>query len=719
MKYKLKDQAGQLYEMPAEVAAQALQDGLQPVDAMHFADEDGNDYEIPPDKASQALRDGLMLHGTTKQKAAGMSGLEAGARKVAQGVTMGFADEIAGGVQSLFNDKSYAENRDEFREGDEAAGEKLGGWGTALEVGGGLAPALLNPAALAGNALKAGSKEAIIRSAKQGAITGLGMSEADLTKGELGQAALDTGVGGLVGGVSEAVLPRVASAAGKGISRAWSKLKTTASDHIDPLVQRALASGATSKDFKGPLRAKLFGAAAELDDAGNVLKPAIKGDIELVNDLGAFKRGELESVLPDAELGAKATFRAGDGLYPDQRAIQHRLDKQIAPVIGKQIGELYEEAVAQGVRPDIVGAVVPGSEEQLMGMLEKSKNAADYSKRMNTWLTKHVLQDPELAKIINNADPSAVIEARDSAVEWTRRMIENRGNVEKLLEIIQSLAKPSAFNKVFGQMSEKAKVAQLLYGRLNDSLKSALDEVAEKSGNATLSQLNRQYSAIINISGLLENGIAKEMTESTTLGAIKRSTAGGFLGTSLGAAAGAPFGPAGAVIGGAAGGVAGTSLSKYVESTEGRLARAAAGEKLALQMGKLPRTTDALRGWIKSNPAALQFLGPEVVQAAMTLPDAVWQQQAREIMPLLRDAGVFPVSEYPTELDGKVAGPDKLAATNKLKQLNMPRSAQALRQNQLNKDGTLPPELMPRTQEDYLKEISPETFSKNLRSLGY
>lgn len=699
-KYKFKNpETGGVGEIPADHVAEAVRDGMVPVDQIKlYNPETKASGSVAPEMLGSALQDGLLVEDSTAHRSDSMSGLEAGARKVGQGLTMGFADEIAGGVKSLFNDKSYAENRDEFREGDAAASEKLGGWGTALEVAGGLAPALVNPGAL----LKAGGKEAIVRSAKQGAVNALGLSEADLTKGEFGQAALDTGIGAAVGGVAEAVLPRLAGSASKGVKRAWSKLKTTAADHVDPLVQRALASGATSKDFKGPLRDKLF------------------KDIEIVNELGVFKPGELDSVLPDAELGAKVAFRPGDGLYPDQRAIQHRIDKQLAPVVGKQIGELYEEAAALGVRPDIVGAVVPGSEEQLMALLEKSKDAADYRKRMNTWLTKHVLQDQELAKIINNADPSSVIEARDAAVEWTRRMIENRGNVEKLLEIKQSLAKPSAFNKVPGQMSEKSKVAQLLYGRLNDSLKSALDEVAEESGNATLSKLNQQYSALANISGLLENGIAKEMTENSTLGAIKRSTAGGFAGTSAGAAIGSTFGPVGAVIGGAAGGVAGTSISNYVASTEGRLARAAAGERLTKAMGKLPRTTSALRQWITQNPdAAIPMFGAELVKLAETLPESVWQQQARELMPILNEQGLFPKSKYPTELDGRVAGPDKLAATNDLKTLNLPRSAHSLRQNELNKTGQLPPELMPKSQEEYLEQLSPAGFMQNLEGLGY
>jgi hypothetical protein len=122
------------------------------------------------------------------------STLEAVARGVKQGVTLGFGDEITGALESALTTKTYKQARDEARANDEAA-KKAHRWGFGIgEVLGGAAI----PVPGAGVAGVAGMA---IRGAAVGAASGLGNSEADLTEGNIGGAAKDVAYGAGIGGI--------------------------------------------------------------------------------------------------------------------------------------------------------------------------------------------------------------------------------------------------------------------------------------------------------------------------------------------------------------------------------------------------------------------------------------------------------------------------------------------------------------------------------------
>jgi hypothetical protein len=201
------------------------------------------------------------------------SKLESGLRGAAQGATLGFADELAGGGEALgdvlgltnhnvdLGDilSAYQKHRDESRKAFKAAQEanpltyglgELGGGVAGVVAGGGLASVLgkgalaaggaeaLGVGAEAAGALGAGAeavtageaaatgakalstgqaiREAALTGAKYGGIGGLGSSEADLTKGEIGGAARDViegaGMGGATGGTIQAVAPKIGAA---------------------------------------------------------------------------------------------------------------------------------------------------------------------------------------------------------------------------------------------------------------------------------------------------------------------------------------------------------------------------------------------------------------------------------------------------------------------------------------------------------------------------
>jgi hypothetical protein len=155
--------------------------------------------------------------------------LETAGIAAAQGLTFDFADEIAGIMGGTWDyltsdekktlAEEYREDRDAFRRRADLAFEQNPATYIASDVAGGIIPALFTGGATAvasagkgvakgavKGALKSGVKQAAKTGAKTGAAVGLGASEADLTKGEVGEAAKDVAIGtGLGAGLGVAL----------------------------------------------------------------------------------------------------------------------------------------------------------------------------------------------------------------------------------------------------------------------------------------------------------------------------------------------------------------------------------------------------------------------------------------------------------------------------------------------------------------------------------
>lgn len=136
--------------------------------------------------------------------------LESAARGGAQGISLGFADELVGAggaaldsVKKLSTEdivKDYISNRDKYREND-AAAKKANPWTYGLsEVGGGVATGLVPGLNIASGATKAAR---VAKAAGLGSVVGLGTSDADLTEGDVGGAAWDAAKGGTIGAVAQ------------------------------------------------------------------------------------------------------------------------------------------------------------------------------------------------------------------------------------------------------------------------------------------------------------------------------------------------------------------------------------------------------------------------------------------------------------------------------------------------------------------------------------
>ena len=93
-------------------------------------DSKGQSFEVDEDKVSEAEKDGFLpvvSNGTEEHRVSfsdlplaakdgyspisSIGKLESGLRGLAQGVSMGFADEITGALESAFTDKTYKQSR--------------------------------------------------------------------------------------------------------------------------------------------------------------------------------------------------------------------------------------------------------------------------------------------------------------------------------------------------------------------------------------------------------------------------------------------------------------------------------------------------------------------------------------------------------------------------------------------------------------------------------
>lgn len=159
------------------------------------------------------------------QTAPEVSKAESALRGAAQGLSLGFADEVTAGLESALTDKSYDEAREESRAAYDQAQKANPITYGAGELGGGFASAFIPGLNAAKGATLAG-RAAIAAGA--GAASGIGHSTAEDTTG----LAKDAAIGGALSGlgtvaVEKAVVPGI-RAAGKWFGKGAEKLAVNA-----------------------------------------------------------------------------------------------------------------------------------------------------------------------------------------------------------------------------------------------------------------------------------------------------------------------------------------------------------------------------------------------------------------------------------------------------------------------------------------------------------
>lgn len=154
-----------------------------------------------------------------------MTGLESAALGALQSASLGTADEIEAGAKAAYDTafgdtkladiaSKYRSEREPIRARYEKARQDNPASYTAGEIGGGIASTLIPGIGLAKGA-SLGSK--LLTAGAYGAASGLGTSTADLTKGDIGNAAEDTLWGAGTGAVTQGALSGLGAAA-KGLT---------------------------------------------------------------------------------------------------------------------------------------------------------------------------------------------------------------------------------------------------------------------------------------------------------------------------------------------------------------------------------------------------------------------------------------------------------------------------------------------------------------------
>jgi hypothetical protein len=254
--------------------------------------QDGNE----PDKAIQLAREAMAVRAGKQDPQwldAGMDPQSAAVVNRVSGASAGFDDEIAGalaaGKAKLSGGDAlpaYRKARDE-RRALKTSAKQYDPHPVLNEMGGAL---LTAPLLGAGQGLAG----AIRTGAAYGATLGLGNSNADLTQGdlgELGNAAIDTGVGGVIGGAAGAAGYGLASAAG----RTGRYLLDNGAEAIGKRTAAQSAAQAVARDVAGSASEP----AASSIGRSKTVDQAFRGGQEIEKDVtaelqksGAMPKGE-------------------------------------------------------------------------------------------------------------------------------------------------------------------------------------------------------------------------------------------------------------------------------------------------------------------------------------------------------------------------------------------------------------------------------------------
>lgn len=287
---------------------------------------------------------------------------ESALRGAMQGATFGFGDELVGAAKSandvLFGTKkmkelpeSYRQHRDVSRAYNEAAREVNPNAYTAGEVAGGIGTAFIPGLGLlkGGTALKAIGQGAAI-----GGLQGLGTSNADLTKGDIGNAAEDVvggaTVGGALGGVAHGAIGAIKGLTAEKVGKKMANVFLSTPEEVTETYIRN-----PQKVMAAPKR---FEVAQNYENALDQLQNEVKSGSQqsrqiLTNEGTKFNRGDIASIF---ENKAKELADRSEGIWdnPEQKSAYNWL-KNTAEQYRAQGAEAPAEVSANRVKDLLQG----------------------------------------------------------------------------------------------------------------------------------------------------------------------------------------------------------------------------------------------------------------------------------------------------------------------------------------------------------------------------
>lgn len=328
--FKVRDSKGTTFDVDEDKLHEAEADGFLPV-----VTNGQEEHRVASADLPMAMKDGYkpLSHSDIGK-------FESGLRGLAQGASLGFADEITGALESALTDKTYEQARNESRESYKEAQEANPLTYGASEVGGSVATAFvpgLNVAKGASLAARAGQAAAL------GGAAGLGMSEEESLAG----MAKDTAVGAALGGGLQAAGEKIVSPLLKKAGSVTDDVLQAVKPSEDGMLNRGVAKAA-----------RLFSGVDEDAALRQIQRPqqvaAAEAD-DFIHQVGQRAVQEADAIGGDIgrevnKAGREFNQKYGTRVFDDALALPTKIDeflevtkpsaKGFSPLDDKQIEEL-------------------------------------------------------------------------------------------------------------------------------------------------------------------------------------------------------------------------------------------------------------------------------------------------------------------------------------------------------------------------------------------
>lgn len=423
-----------------------------------------------------------------------VSTLESGVRGAAQGVSFSLADEIAGaaeaaGKATLGSDKladlmaNYRKYRDESRGAFKAAEQANPVAYTTGEIGAGVATGLLTGGAgavanLGRVGAGAGLKELAKIGLRQGAATGLGASEADLTEGDIAGAAKDTAIGAGVGAAAGAILPNTV----KGIGKAAGKVADFAVDEAPEFIKKGIKSFDLAKKGIDVVGTKAQESLdTESSKAANDIIQAFRNQYSQ----GSKMVGSALKSAPNQDFSAQmgkieSALSASKMLPDDLNRIQNELNMYKQSTTTETIEPGMEKAIAS--MQDLIDKQ-KGEAAVLGQSVDFIPQAPSQSGKYLQTLKKSMTPEGEQASVLQVAVPE------DKVIKETVESFRNM-DLQELNNVKQELSTFISGNNKLSNYSKS--ILSGVKKELDDALQSAMNPQSAdlyKSGNAQMSKV--------------------------------------------------------------------------------------------------------------------------------------------------------------------------------------------------------------------------------------
>lgn len=410
-----------------------------------------------------------------------VSRLESLYRGAKQGATLGYSDEMYGGLAALASairrggldnlGDDYRAARDESRAEDKIARDSNTGTYEVGAIGGGLASLAAAPAAIGARLATVGGATAL------GAISGLGHSKSDLTNPTLenvGGAALDTGVGAGVGYV---------------LGRAGDKISNAVSSRI---AARAAARAAAQKSGQEAAEAGIQTVGELRPQFGRPDMTAQTGNATLASTMNSGSRAaDADAVIAAAKSLPDAPTIPAWMLTKDRVAQDAASTALRSPSIGGRLVRNEAKPVVESMQKaatDLTGDAAAEMTPAQAGEAIRESLTNSFSRKITPARSEYEALEPILASTKLDPENHAFGIVADS-LSKDSRVISNPearqflGQMGEEFKNLRTLADLKAFRSNLREASQKlGGTSKYVAERLQEAVTNLRDETLRTAG---------------------------------------------------------------------------------------------------------------------------------------------------------------------------------------------------------------------------------------------